>query len=559
MTVWVRSLGLVGVITLLGLSSQVSAQVSPGGSDGCPPASAAPLPRPSELWCGSMWKNHDYSGERIGVNRYLPTGTRNAELDLVSSVCRSCCRGNAYSGVVLERAEVRGWLTSNADLHIFPPSNHPANVENEITFDLLPDIDWVPAANSKTTPINSLGALLKFTTPLINPDLVEPFDANVMPPVRFHIEINGWGARACKRPTPEAFDPAAKLCEFARCNRPSNFGYEIFFRRSATADDSDCTSTTEYKVDLPGFSTWLPFNILPTVASTDYGRFKYCILQRTPAGEVRSSWSEASNYYRDETLVRGRYVRLVGTLWEDTPHATVNCWNVLNSFSADRGWAEMHPVDEIEVPAEPHPQRELCDPSSLPDSPNKARCVVQLCSAEHGGAPARRTMPSFKWSPPDSHPDCRYKVREVVDDDATTGFTNCSTYRGGVCQSGVVSYATRGSEFKLDAVAEGVPGERRGMVRAGYEIVADCCKRQCAGRCGGDDKCGGTCPRMCPRGKICNEHTLSCVAKPVPSHEECLASCDENEEECRSVCSGDPNCFRRCGQKKGRCLAACNR
>jgi hypothetical protein len=573
----------------------VLAACPPRRNDPVPSESRSGPPRPSELFCGKLWKNPNYPGERPGINKYLPTGVPDRELDLVSSKCETgCCReaektalgGGMYAevaiprGIVLERAEVRGWVLGGAGIHL--PSGggtHPATVENEITFDLQPDIDWKPdrpAGGGNPTPINSLDALLRYTSPFLpgeNKDDKSPDYHNIMPPIRIHVEINGWGSRACRRPWPETFD-AKRLCDFARANRPPGWNYEVFLHERVPAletpgvDYSDCHKLTDYNVALPGLSSWFPFNVLPQNEIASYDNSTYCVLQRTPDGKVRSTWDQSKGTWQPEVIQEGQYVRLVGTLWEDGSHNQKNCWNGDRSFSADRGWVEMHPVDELQFltpPTYPRPgsvasstgTAGMCDGTPLAGDPNKTRCIVQLCSAEGPTAPAVRRMPTLRWTPQGAKAGCRYKVNAILDNkSSTTSFTGCSSYNSNACETGTVSWdGTKGTEFILNATAIGVPGQKRGIVRAGYEITLDCCQRKCAGRCGGSDGCGGTCGAAdCPDGTTCQQSTRRCVGV---TSSDCKAKCEKDYQDCRRGCSGNPNCIKGCNQDHGACLGAC--
>lgn len=568
---------------------------------------------PSELWCGKQWKRRNYPGAPPGIDRYLPTGVPDLQVDLVSWQCRSaCCReapkvynpgdgtwietGPPPPGIVAERVEIRGWVIGDASLHL-APRHHPSMVENEITFDLQLDIDWKWSPSEVnhgrlTTPLNSVASLLRYTTPIQPGEDPAALAAelNVLPPIKVHVEINGWGARACRRSRADTLDPKT-LCEFAGAAgeapktmlaaKPPGWNHEIFLHErelqkpGLTGEDyADCHVMSSYDVALPALSSWYPFNVMPSQEGTADKSSGHCLLQRTPSGEVHSPWDESKNAdgskkgWRQGTIHRGTYVRLVGTLWEDGNHNQQSCWNGKGSFSAERGWVEMHPVDELHFPPPPPyppPQPDL-DGDGEPDSgycsgvpvagdPMKTRCIVQLCSAESPDAPARRKMPTFRWRPaPNLH--CEYQVTEVVDKESLlTSFTRCMSFRDGKCATGSVTTRTIDGRLVLDAEAIGQPGRGRGLVRAAYDITAvNCCTPKCAGRCGGPNGCGGECSSKCPGSARCNPTTHRCEGF---TEVDCEASCRKENQDCIGLCSAMPKaaaCKVECAKDLADCL-----
>jgi hypothetical protein len=84
------------------------------------------------------------------------------------------------------------------------------------------------------------------------------------------------------------------------------------------------------------------------------------------------------------------------------------------------------------------------------------------------------------------------------------------------------------------------------------------CEKQCAGKCCGDDGCGGTCEDNCPTGYACHDLSCECeLEKECEIDADCPADhrCDRTVWECKEiVCT--PDCTGKCCGSDG-CNDAC--
>jgi hypothetical protein len=204
----------------------------------------------------------------------------------------------------------------------------------------------------------------------------------------------------------------------------------------------------------------------------------------------------------------GDYVRIVGTLWEDFPHgaSASGCW--ASGKSAERGYAEIHPVDFM---ARIPPPRNY-DGSARPSS---GLNWVNACSDA-------KTL-SVDLFPPEKRPAGAWKVgvNEVMRPDFTTTTTPPRSISA-TAFKGHVDVQTTG-DAKFAAV---------------YKASWVACQPSCTGRCGVDDGCGTTCG--CPSGQACNTGRC-CPNGQIYVDGHCCAPCA-----CGNACASTQACVVAC-------------
>lgn len=72
--------------------------------------------------------------------------------------------------------------------------------------------------------------------------------------------------------------------------------------------------------------------------------------------------------FQPGVIEEGKYVRLVGTLWEDDPHEFGRCWD--DEDEGGHGWYELHPVDFMAMFED-----------FAPNPPQSTAQVIAACSA----------------------------------------------------------------------------------------------------------------------------------------------------------------------------------
>lgn len=420
----------------------------------------------SQVFCAqnTLWKRDPTNPDAPFV--YLNNGW---EVDGTGS-CYSNHQVSA-SKIPAFRAEVRGWIAyppthSAANGDRPAPSNNTLNDEVEFPFYISLDTGWSAAPGVEAAGVVAINTLDKINRYLPAANIIHFGGRNVNGPngpqeawgglgtAILHVEIDAWSL--------------GRGGETFGADYQNVTNHQTILGRPLLVNwvQAEYTGTT------PSKPIWWPFD-LPILHGADVTNpYWYFPPLAGQPGANRVA------------LVRGDYVRLVGTLWEDGPHIpgdtdwdaptipanlAQKCW--WEAYQHTHGWAELHSVDylvKIEPPLEHHVVSDYV-----------------LCA---DGSNTGSTTQVDEWVyPPLLYPFSHVTAVNTVFD--TTPRSNLS----GQNPLPVAWYG--GNSFRAYQQAA-AGGGNPGTAKFSIETVISC-SPSCQDRCG-DDGCGGTCSDNCP-------------------------------------------------------------
>jgi hypothetical protein len=247
----------------------------------------------------------------------------------------------------------------------------------------------------------------------------------------------------------------------------------------------------------------------------------------------------------------GKYVRMVGSLITDEPHCTVGgdlgdaitkwarsgCSGPFDSRNPAR-WTEMHSPDLI---------------VEIPDPPNARDVTVTAVAdvAENGLFSGETNTIDVDLSPPANQFVNGVCPGGVQVDERVGAETNYGTITDGnaTLTGARIDHYSNHVHIHVTVHGEGGYGAP-GKFKAIYKVSCAPCTPACAGRCGGPDSCGGTCPaQACGTNQVCGSDgfctcapgTSPCPALGYACASSCPVFCGDGVCDAGETCTSCPD------------------